>query len=89
MAMVPPDLGEGYFIPGRMAMTCCANDMQFLGYACRYKDAGTLKERSWVKVTATITKENFHAYQGEGIMLNATKVEPAKEPEEPIINFSA
>ena len=79
MAMVPPDLGEGYFIPGRMAMTCCANDMQFLGYACRYQGAGALKERSWVRVTATITKENFHAYQGE----------PAKEPAEPIINFSA
>ena len=89
MAMVPPDLGEGYFIPGRMAMTCCANDMQFLGYACRYQGTKTLKERSWVRVTATITKENFHAYQGEGIMLNATKVEPAKEPAEPIINFSA
>ena len=89
MAMVPPDLGEGYFIPGRMAMTCCANDMQFLGYACRYQGAQDLKERSWVRVTATITKEDFHAYQGEAIMLNATKVEPAAEPAEPVINFSA
>ena len=63
--------------------------MQFLGYACRYEGAENLRERSWVTVTATISKENFHAYQGEGIILNAQKVEPAKEPAEPIINFSA
>lgn len=89
MAMIPQELGKGYFIPGRMAMTCCANDMQFLGYACRYEGAENLRERSWVTVTATISKENFHAYQGEGIILNAEKVEPANEPAEPIINFSA
>ena len=89
MAMIPKELEKGYFIPGRMAMTCCANDMQFLGYACRYPDADKLTEQSWVKVTATISKENFSAYQGEGIMLTATKVEPAAAPAEPVINFSA
>ena len=34
MVLKPADFPSGYFIPGRMAMTCCAEDMAFLGFAC-------------------------------------------------------
>ena len=30
MVLIPEEFPEGYFIPGRMAMTCCAEDMAFL-----------------------------------------------------------
>ena len=82
------DFPKGYFVPGRMAMTCCANDMSFLGYACRYEGSEKLIERQWVKVTATIRKEDFGPYEGPGVILEATEVTPAKQPEEPVINFA-
>ena len=34
MVHVPKSFPKGYFVPGRMARTCCAEDMAFLGFAC-------------------------------------------------------
>lgn len=39
MVMKPEEFPKGYFVPGRMAMTCCADDMAFLGYVCEYGGA--------------------------------------------------
>lgn len=87
--MVPQGFPKGYFVPGRMAMTCCANDMTFLGYACRFKGADTLKDRQWVRVTADVKKEEFEPYNGEGIVLDAENAVLVPQPKEPIINFAA
>lgn len=87
MVLKPGDFPKGYFVPGRMAMTCCADDMAFLGFACEYEQADKLSERAWVKVTAKVVKEYFADYQGEGPVLKAISVEPAKAPKEEIISF--
>lgn len=87
MVLKPEDFPKGYFVPGRMAMTCCADDMAFLGYACEYAGADTLKQKEWVKVTATVTKEYWEDYKGEGPMLHAISVEKTKAPKEEVISF--
>ena len=83
----PKSFPNDYFVPGRLAMTCCADDMAFLGFACEYDKAADLKEKSWVKVTATVSKEYWPDYNGEGPVLHAVKVEAAKAPKEEVINF--
>lgn len=88
LVAVPDGFPKGYFVPGRMAMTCCAQDMQFLGYACQYDNSSDLKEKDWVTVTADVEKEAFDPYEGEGIVLHAVSVEPAAQPEDPVINFA-
>ncbi|SDZ92309.1 TIGR03943 family protein [Lachnospiraceae bacterium NK3A20] len=88
LVAVPDGFPKGYFVPGRMAMTCCAQDMQFLGYACQYDNSSDLKEKDWVTVTADVEKEAFDPYGGEGIVLHAVSVEPAAQPEDPVINFA-
>jgi len=88
MVLKPEDFPKGYFVPGRMAMTCCADDMAFLGYACEFPGAESLKQKEWVKVTATVTKEYWADYKGEGPMLHAISVEKTKAPKEEIINFT-
>jgi hypothetical protein len=88
MVLKPEGFPEGYFVPGRMAMTCCADDMAFLGYACQYEGAGSLKQKEWVKVTAVVAKEYWDDYDGEGPVLHAVKVEKTKAPREEIISFS-
>ena len=50
MVLKPEEMPQGYFVPGRMAMTCCADDMAFLGFACRFEGADTLKQKQWVQV---------------------------------------
>ena len=83
----PGSFPSDYFVPGRLAMTCCADDMAFLGFACEYEGASELAQKSWVKVTATIANEYWPDYNGEGPVLHAVSVEKTKAPKEEIINF--
>ncbi len=74
--------GEDYFVPGRMAMTCCADDTTFLGYACKYEDTPSLADGDWVEVTASIGHRFLKAYNRKGPLLTAQSVklcEPLKE----------
>lgn len=87
MVLRPENFPKGYFVPGRMAMTCCADDMAFLGFACAYEGAEQLKEKEWVRVTAQVKKEYWADYKGEGPMLYALEVKKTKEPKEAIISF--
>lgn len=86
--LVPGDFAKGYFVPGRMIMTCCAEDIQFLGFPCKYAGADKLANRSWVTVEAKVGCEYFEGYKGEGPMLIATKVEATKAPKNEVLSFT-
>lgn len=88
MVLKPEKIKKGYFVPGRMAMTCCADDMAFLGYACEYEGAESLKQKEWVRVTARVSKEYWEDYKGEGPILHATQVEKIKAPKNEILNLA-
>lgn len=83
----PENFPKDAFVPGRMAMTCCAEDMSFLGYVCKYERAADLEQQSWVKVTALVKEEYWKDYNGKGPVLHAVKVEKTKAPREEIISF--
>lgn len=87
MVLRPEGFAKNYFVPGRMAMTCCADDMAFLGFACEYAGADGLKDKEWVEVTAAISKEYWADYKGEGPILHASSVVKIKAPKEEIISF--
>lgn len=88
MVLKPENSNDEYFVPGRMAMTCCADDMAFLGYACKYDRCSELGNKDWVEVTATVHREFWRDYNGEGAVLHAVSVEPTKKPKDEILNFS-
>lgn len=88
MVLKPKEFEKNFFVPGRMAMTCCADDMAFLGFACKYDKAYELKEKTWVEVVATVNVEFREEYKGEGPVLHATSVVPTKKPKDEVINFS-
>ena len=72
---------KGVFAPGRFVMTCCTDDIQFLGVPCLYE--GAVEPRAWYMVTARISAEKHNLYHGElGPVLRAVSVTPA-EPAEP------
>ena len=54
MVLKSKDVGADFFVPGRMAMTCCADDTSFIGYVCKCASAKSLVMGSWVDVTATV-----------------------------------
>lgn len=88
MVLKPDGFPKGYFVPGRMAMTCCADDMAFLGYACEFPGTDSLKQKEWVKVTVGVTNKYFEGYKGEGPVLHALNVEKTKAPKEEVISFT-
>lgn len=77
-----PQVGKNEFVPGRFVMTCCAEDIQFMGLPCAYEKSKTLVTRNWIKITASIQLK-YHKIFGEvGPVLTAISVEPA-EPVKP------
>lgn len=87
-ALKPRGMGSKFFVPGRTAMTCCADDTTFLGYVCKSSVAPALREGQWVDVTAKVAFENRMEYQGEGIVLYADVVEPCAPLEEEMVYFN-
>ena len=85
--MIPKDAPGGFFVPGRQVMTCCAEDIAFLGFACKYDKVNELQNRQWVKVKAEVRKEYWEDYKQVGPVLYAISVEPAKAPKEEVLSF--
>ena len=70
----PRELPNNAFVPGRMVMTCCEADMQFLGHICYYSGAAEYKNGDWIKVRAKIKAMKHPMYGGIGPVLYADKV---------------
>lgn len=77
-----PNFPTGIFVPGRMAMTCCADDMTFLGYVCKCGSLPEPKDGDWVKIRAKIDFARLSVYRGVGPVLKAEQIEPAGEIKE-------
>lgn len=90
MVLKPKEFKGNLFVPGRMAMTCCAEDMAFLGFATEYDKADELEPKSWVEVTAVVGSAARPEYKGEeGPQLKAISVVPTKKPKKEVIDFNA
>ncbi|MDD6326755.1 MAG: GTP-binding protein [Lachnospiraceae bacterium] len=79
---------ENTFIPGRNVMTCCENDIRFVGYVCRADFADQLKSRQWVWITAEIHEEYAREYGEEGPVLRGIRFEEAEKPEDEVVYFN-
>ena len=82
-----PRVPKGCFVPGRFGMTCCAEDISFIGFICEAKDAARLQHRSWITVTAKVDAKRHPIYEGVGPWLKATHIEPAEPPLEELVYF--
>lgn len=63
-AMTSMKLPKGTFIPGRNAMTCCAEDIRFFGFLCKYDRSRSLKKGEWVMVAARHQWEESPSIRG-------------------------
>ena len=86
--MKPRGMGSKFFVPGRIAMTCCADDTTFLGFVCKSAFVPKLKEKEWVEVTAKVAFERRMEYQGDGVVLYAENVTPCEPLEEEMVYFN-
>lgn len=81
----PKKSKDDVFVPGRFAMTCCAADIQFVGFPCKWKGARKLKEKTAVYVTARIG--SVETQDGNAPVLYADAIEITDPPEEEVVYF--
>ena len=82
---MPPDT----FVGGRFAMTCCVEDIRYVGFLCKFKQASTLANKGWYMVTATVKAQKDKMFGNEvGPMLYVTEAKPAAKPQEETVYFS-
>lgn len=87
MIYKPKGMPKNQFVPGRMAMTCCADDTAFIGFICDGVEAGNYQTRDWIILTADITIEEKEEYEGEGVVLHAKDVIRTGAAEEEFVYF--
>lgn len=78
---------DNTFIVGRHVMNCCAEDIQYCGIACDWKDSRTLHTNDWVTVTVKFSVGNHKLYRSKGPILTAITVEKAQAPEQQVATF--
>lgn len=82
------DIPKGFIVLGRFAMTCCADDIQYIGIASKFDDAEKFKSRQWVNVKAVVVKAYNRLYQEEGPVLEVISLTPTEKIEDDIVYFS-
>ena len=75
------------FVPGRFAMVCCEDDIEFLGLLGKGDCLASFADYQWMHVTATVSMIEHEAYEGEGPMLQVHTAVPTEKPEDDIVNF--
>lgn len=84
----PDKMRKGIMVPGRFAMTCCIEDVTFLGFKCKYPDSKTIPHKSWIHLVAEIHVEFAKEYKGKGPVLYPIRIEKAEKPEDELVYFS-
>lgn len=88
MIQKPSGLPTGFVIFGRFAMTCCADDVQYMGFLCKADDWKDFKNKQYVTVTARMEFKYMKEYGEEGPVFYAEEVVPADKPDEELVYFN-
>ena len=75
-------------VPGRFAMTCCAADVQFIGFVCHAPNASEFNQKDWVHIEAEARYEYCKDYKGKGIVLYAKESLKRAEAGEQLVYFT-
>ena len=84
----PDKMKSGVLVPGRFAMTCCVDDIQFIGFKAKYSKSKEIPHKSWVHVTAQMKTEFAMEYKGKGPVLYIKEISEAKKPEDELVYFN-
>ena len=84
----PDNLKSGVMVPGRFAMTCCVDDITFIGFKCKYPKEKEIPHKSWITITAEVRVEFAMEYKGKGPVLYPISIEPAEKPEDELVYFT-
>ncbi len=82
MAVFDRKLPKKSFIAGRLAMTCCVDDIQLIGHLVAYKQDIRIKNKSWVHLKAAIHYMKFKGSPDEQVIFDALEITPIETPDD-------
>ena len=83
----PEDYKAHALVPGRFAMTCCVEDIQFAALVCSWDKADTVTDEGWVILTAKVNYKFHMAYGRKGPVLTYISHEDCDPPEQAVATF--
>lgn len=83
-----PGLKPGFVVFGRYAMTCCADDIQYMGFLCKADDWSEYHNKDYVQITARFEFKHMPEYGEEGPVFYVDEMEPAEKPKEELVYFN-
>ena len=87
-AMHPKEIkNDRVFVAGRPAMTCCAEDIAFVGFPCEYDKQSDIEEGSWIELTARVRAIMNRQTNEPSPVMVAEKIEKTSAPEEEVATF--
>lgn len=86
-ALVRSKLPSGSFAVGRHVMTCCVEDIQFAALVCQWDKASSVKDDSWLDLTAKVNFKFNRAYGKRGPVLTCLSAAPAQAPAQDVATF--
>ncbi|MEA5151691.1 MAG: hypothetical protein VB039_03695 [Oscillospiraceae bacterium] len=86
-ALVRKKIPAGSFIVGRHVMTCCVQDIQFAALVCQWEQAETVKDDTWMLLTAKVSFKFHRAYGKKGPVLTYIASAPCDAPAQDVATF--
>ncbi len=77
----------GVCCPGRFAMVCCEEDVQFLGMVAEGENLTDYDNHEWVDVVANMTVGEREAYHGTGPIMQVLSISPAEPSVPDLVSF--
>lgn len=88
MVVMSNKLPKNTFIAGRLAMTCCSNDIQLYGHLCVNNSKEKLTDRCFVNIVAKIKYEYSEQYQEEECILYPISIKKIPPLENPVLDLT-
>ncbi len=83
----PKNYPKTSFVPGRFAMTCCADDIQYMGIISKNAQIEDFNDKEWVNITARVKREFAKEYRGKGPVLYPSSISKGTKPEDDLVYF--
>lgn len=88
MTVTDPQLPPNTFVAGRLAMTCCADDIQLVGHLCGANQPLKVKNKGWAHVRVRIHYLAENPNDEPQIILELLKMQEIDEIENPIVELN-
>lgn len=89
MAYHPKDnKRSNLFVAGRMAMTCCADDIAFVGFPCECENQSNFKDKQWIQVKAKVKSVMNREQNEPAPYLIVEEISNAAAAEDEVVYFN-